>query len=67
VGCGPGTLGLRLAHLFGEVVGVDPDGGTIAEARRAAAARGAAGRTRWVRARAEALPAGLGTFAVATS
>ncbi|MER6043926.1 class I SAM-dependent methyltransferase, partial [Streptomyces sp. NPDC001856] len=42
VGCGPGTLALRLAHRFGEVVGVDPDGGMIAEAERAAAAAGAA-------------------------
>ncbi|MFH8612870.1 class I SAM-dependent methyltransferase [Streptomyces sp. NPDC018029] len=66
VGCGPGTVALTLAPLFGEVVGVDPDGDMLAEAGRAAAARGVAGRTRWVRARAEDLPAGLGTFAVAT-
>ncbi|MFJ8942910.1 class I SAM-dependent methyltransferase [Streptomyces sp. NPDC102395] len=66
VGCGPGTLALRLAHRFGEVVGVDPDGGMIAEAERAAAAAGvAAGKARWVRARAEQLPAGLGEFTVA--
>ncbi|MEI5103474.1 class I SAM-dependent methyltransferase [Streptomyces sp. PmtG] len=65
VGCGPGTLAVALAHLFGEVVGVDPDGGMIAEARRAAAERGVTGKARWVRARAEELPAGLGTFTVA--
>ncbi|RKT55733.1 class I SAM-dependent methyltransferase [Saccharothrix australiensis] len=64
VGCGPGVLALELAHLFGEVVGVDPDGGMIAEAERLAA--GVAGRARWVRTRAEDLPAGLGTFTVAT-
>ncbi|MBV6700865.1 bifunctional 2-polyprenyl-6-hydroxyphenol methylase/3-demethylubiquinol 3-O-methyltransferase UbiG [Kitasatospora aureofaciens] len=66
VGCGPGTLALGLVHLFDEVVGVDPDGGMIAAARRAAAAAGVAGKTAWVQARAEQLPAGLGTFTVAT-
>ncbi|MEU3462855.1 class I SAM-dependent methyltransferase [Streptomyces sp. NPDC006733] len=65
-GCGPGTLALRLAHLFAEVVGVDPDGGMIAEAERGAARAGVAEKARWVRARAEELPAGLGTFTVAT-
>jgi SAM-dependent methyltransferase len=66
VGCGPGTLALSLAHLFGEVVGVDPDAGMIAEAGRGATERGVAEKARWVRARAEELPAGLGTFTVAT-
>ncbi|MCE7047504.1 class I SAM-dependent methyltransferase [Streptomyces purpurascens] len=66
VGCGPGTIALSLAHLFGEIVGVDPDSGMIAEAGRGAAGRGVGAKTRWVRARAEDLPAGLGTFAVAT-
>ncbi|WP_198550257.1 class I SAM-dependent methyltransferase [Streptomyces silvensis] len=65
VGCGPGTLALLLVESFGEVVGVDPDDGMIAEAERAAAARGVSGKARWVRARAEELPAGLGTFTVA--
>ncbi|MEW1719306.1 methyltransferase domain-containing protein [Streptomyces sp. NPDC093109] len=65
VGCGPGTLALSLAHLFGETVGVDPDSGMIAEATREAAERGVTGKARWVRARAEELPAGLGTFTVA--
>ncbi|MFI5530558.1 class I SAM-dependent methyltransferase [Kitasatospora sp. NPDC051853] len=64
VGCGPGTLALRLAGRFAEVVGVDPDAGMLAEARRAA--EGVGGNLRWVRARAEQLPAGLGTFTVAT-
>ncbi|BCL25666.1 class I SAM-dependent methyltransferase [Streptomyces aurantiacus] len=65
VGCGPGTIALDVAHLFGEIVGVDPDRGMIAEAAREAAARELSGKTRWVRARAEDLPAGLGTFTVA--
>jgi SAM-dependent methyltransferase len=65
VGCGPGTVALRVAHLFAEVVGVDPDPGMLAEAERLAVERGVANAT-FVRARAEELPAGLGTFAVAT-
>lgn len=40
VGCGPGTLALSLAHLFRGIVGVDPDSGMIAEAKREAAERG---------------------------
>ncbi|MER8071486.1 class I SAM-dependent methyltransferase [Streptomyces sp. NPDC094034] len=66
VGCGPGTLALNLAHLFGEVVGVDPDSGMIAEAGQQAEKAGVARKARWVLARAEELPAGLGTFTVAT-
>ncbi|WP_419993020.1 class I SAM-dependent methyltransferase [Streptomyces boninensis] len=62
VGCGPGIVALTLAHLFEEVVGVDPDRGMIAEAGRRAAATGAPERTAWVRLRAEELPAGLGEF-----
>lgn len=62
VGCGPGTVALTLVELFREVVGVDPDGGMIAEAGRQAVRAGVAGKARWVRARAEELPAGLGTF-----
>ncbi|MET9480197.1 class I SAM-dependent methyltransferase [Streptomyces sp. NPDC006638] len=66
VGCGPGTVALSLAYLFGEVVGVDPDHGMVAEAERRAGEAGVSTRIRWVRARAEELPAGLGTFTVAT-
>ena len=50
VGCGPGVVALGLAGLFAEVVGVDPDGGMIAEAERGAAEAGVAGKARWVRA-----------------
>nr|WP_308012356.1 methyltransferase domain-containing protein [Streptomyces acidipaludis] len=66
VGCGPGILALDLAHLFQEVVGLDPDPGMLAEAERTAGARELRGKTRWVRARAEELPAGLGTFTTAS-
>lgn len=65
VGCGPGVLTLALAHLFDEVVGVDPDEGMLAEGQHRATAAGIA-NIRWVRGRAEELPADLGTFRVAT-
>jgi SAM-dependent methyltransferase len=65
VGCGPGTVTLRLAPLFEAVVGLDPDPEMLACASRAAAGRGV-GNATWVRQRAEALPAGLGSFRVVT-
>ncbi|MGW4568349.1 class I SAM-dependent methyltransferase [Streptomyces sp. NPDC004561] len=65
VGCGPGTVTVPLAGLFREAVGVDPDPGMIGEAGRRAAAAGVGDRTRWVRIRAEELPADLGVFTVA--
>ena len=65
VGCGPGTVTLRLAPLFEAVVGLDPDAEMLACASRATAGRGV-GNVTWVRQRAEALPAGLGSFRVVT-
>src|SRR4051812_22682046 len=55
VGCGPGTIALSLAHLFEDVVGLDPDAGMLEEARRLAAQQGCT-NTSWVHARAEDLP-----------
>jgi SAM-dependent methyltransferase len=65
VGCGPGTVTLPLAAHFQEVVGLDADGGMIHEARRLASERGVM-NARWVKGRAEDLPADLGTFGVVT-
>jgi SAM-dependent methyltransferase len=65
VGCGPGTVALRLAHLFEQVVGLDADADMLVEAARRAAALGIA-NARWVHALAETLPTGPGTFRVAT-
>ncbi|MBA2625059.1 MAG: class I SAM-dependent methyltransferase [Acidimicrobiia bacterium] len=65
VGCGPGTVALRLADLFTEVVGVDPDADMLAEAARLAEAQGVT-NGRWVQRRAEDLPADLGSFRYAT-
>ena len=55
VGCGPGVLTARLAHLFDEAVGLDPDPAMLAEARRAVGERGVT-NVRWVTAVAEDLP-----------
>jgi SAM-dependent methyltransferase len=65
VGCGPGVLALALADRFAEIVGVDPDAGMVAEAARRAREAGI-DNARWVRLRAEELPAGLGSFRAAS-
>lgn len=54
-GCGPGILTVRLAQLFEEAVGLDPDPTMLAEARRVARERGIT-NIRWVEALAEDLP-----------
>ncbi len=54
-GCGPGILTVRLAHLFEEAVGLDPDPAMLAEGRGIAEERGIE-NIRWVQARAEDLP-----------
>jgi SAM-dependent methyltransferase len=63
VGCGPGTVGLRLGGLFDQVVGVDREAGMVDFARSRAHAMGLES-ARFVRASAEDLPADLGTFRV---
>jgi SAM-dependent methyltransferase len=65
VGCGPGTVTLRLAPLFEAAVGLDPDPGMLSAASLAADGLGVANVT-WARHRAEELPAGLGSFRVVT-
>jgi ubiquinone/menaquinone biosynthesis C-methylase UbiE len=55
-GCGPGVLTVRLAHLFQQVVGLDPDAGMLCEGRQAAAEKQVA-NIRWVQGLAEDLPA----------
>jgi SAM-dependent methyltransferase len=55
VGCGPGILTLRLAGLFEEAIGLDPDRDMIAEGRQAAEVAEVT-NIRWVQAVAEDLP-----------
>ena len=61
VGTGPGIIGLELAPLFEEVVGVDADADMVAEAEQESRRRGCT-NARWLCLRSEELPAGLGTF-----
>ncbi|MBV9206843.1 MAG: class I SAM-dependent methyltransferase [Actinobacteria bacterium] len=58
-GCGPGVLTVRLAHLFEQAVGLDPDADMLAEGRRAAGEKEEKEvlNIRWVRGLAEDLPA----------
>jgi SAM-dependent methyltransferase len=63
LGCGPGRVGLRLAGLFDELVGVDRDEGMVRQARRRAADMGVE-QARFVRSSAEDVPAELGVFRV---
>jgi SAM-dependent methyltransferase len=55
VGCGPGVLTVRLAHLFAQAVGLDPDVGMLAEGSRAAEEKRVM-NIRWVHGLAEDLP-----------
>jgi SAM-dependent methyltransferase len=65
-GCGPGILTVRLARLFAEAVGLDPDPAMLAEGRRVAAEQGIT-NIRWVEALAEDLPgAAPGPYRVVT-
>jgi len=56
VGCGPGVLAVRLAPLFEQVVGLDPDADMLTEGSRAAEENNVT-NIRWVRGPAEDLPA----------
>jgi SAM-dependent methyltransferase len=55
VGCGPGVLTVRLAHLFTRAVGLDPDASMLAEGRQAAEEKSVM-NIRWVQGLAEDLP-----------
>lgn len=65
LGCGPGTLALRLNDVFEDVVGVDPDPEMIEEARRLAETAGATNVV-WRTERAEDVSSELGTFRLVT-
>jgi SAM-dependent methyltransferase len=65
VGCGPGSLTLRLAPLFTSVIGLDADRDMLDEAARQAD-RAAVENVTWVRMRAEDISDRLGSFRVVT-
>jgi SAM-dependent methyltransferase len=61
LGCGPGSVSIPLAHLFEEVLAVDPEPDMLAEAQRIAGERGVE-NIRWRCARAEDLDESIGSF-----
>lgn len=65
VGCGPGSLTLLLAGLFGHATGLDADPDMLAEAQRQMVLAGIT-NVDWVNSRAEALTPDLGQYQVAT-
>jgi SAM-dependent methyltransferase len=65
VGCGPGSLTLLLAPLFGEAIGVDADADMLTVAARLAAAAHL-DHVSWRHLRGEDLPADLPEIRVAT-
>ena len=64
LGTGPGLLALGFASYVGRIVGVDPEPGMLAAARKAAA--GVAQDFTLIESRAEALPPDVGRFDVVT-
>jgi len=66
LGCGPGSVAISLAHLFEEVVAVDPEPEMLAEAERIARERGAA-NIRFRCARTEDLDKSIGRFRLVTA
>jgi ubiquinone/menaquinone biosynthesis C-methylase UbiE len=65
VGTGPGLIAMDLAPLFEEVLGIDADADMVSEAATEGRRRGITNAT-WLNLRGEDLPAGLGSFRVAT-
>jgi len=65
LGCGPGPVAIALAHLFEEVVAMDPDDAMRAESERIAGERGI-GNIDWRFGGSKDLSPGLGQFRLVT-
>jgi SAM-dependent methyltransferase len=65
LGCGPGSVAIRLAHLFEHIVAVDPEPEMLAEGQ-AEAHRAGVSNIEWVRASSEDLSPQLGRFRLVT-
>jgi SAM-dependent methyltransferase len=65
LGCGPGPVAIRLAHLFESVVAMDPEPDMLAEGAVQASLAGVT-NIEWVRGRSEELSPSLGTFRLVT-
>lgn len=65
LGCGPGPVAIRLAHLFEHVVAMDPEPEMLAEGR-ACAERAGVSNIEWIVGSSEDLSPELGTFRLVT-
>ncbi len=65
LGCGPGPVAIRLAHLFEKVVAMDPEPDMLAEGR-AQAERASVSNIEWRRGGSEDLSAEVGSFRLVT-
>jgi ubiquinone/menaquinone biosynthesis C-methylase UbiE len=65
LGCGPGPVAIALAHLFEEVVAMDPDGAMRAEGERIARERGVS-NIEWRYGGSKDLTSALGQFRLVT-
>ncbi|MFZ1890310.1 MAG: class I SAM-dependent methyltransferase [Candidatus Binataceae bacterium] len=65
LGCGPGPVAIRLAHLFEQVVAIDPEPEMLAEGR-ACAERAGVSNVKWIAGSSEDLSPALGTFRLVT-
>jgi ubiquinone/menaquinone biosynthesis C-methylase UbiE len=66
LGCGPGSVAIAVAHLFEQVIAVDPEPEMLAEAARIARER-AVTNIQWRCARAEDLDDSIGRFRVVSA
>jgi len=65
LGCGPGTVALRIAHLFEHVIAMDPEPDMLTEAR-AQTERAGVSNIEWRRGSSEDLSPALGNFRLVT-
>ena len=65
LGCGPGPVAIRLAHLFDRAIAMDPEPEMLAEGR-AAAERAGISNIVWLRGGSEDLSPALGQFRLVT-
>jgi len=65
LGCGPGPIAIRLAHLFERVMAMDPEPDMLAEGAVQARLAGVT-NIDWVRGRSDELSPSLGTFRLVT-
>ena len=65
LGCGPGTVAVRIAHLFEHVIAIDPEPDMLAEGKAQAQNAGTS-NVEWQRGSSEDLSPALGNFRLVT-